>query len=173
MKRASAATASRPKNGAGRGVRRAANRSIPGKHATNRSIPGGDVTQKQPGNIEENSMRGNRKQSATGGGGPQGPPERAEEIRLSSAGTPERRARAKNGAGHATKLGDAGAKCPFYQKRMPTCIFCESPVPKTTVKIQFRLEADMKRHYSTYCCGRYDACEMYSAVMARYEDEEE
>lgn len=64
--------------------------------------------------------------------------------------------------------------CPFYRhddgRRVVTC---EGLVPESDTKLRFFSRDERERHMDRYCCGRYICCELYRALMGKYDDEEE
>lgn len=63
--------------------------------------------------------------------------------------------------------------CPFYQhddgKRIVTC---EGLVPDADTKLRFRSRRKREEHMERYCCGSYICCELYRALMGKYDEEE-
>lgn len=65
----------------------------------------------------------------------------------------------------------ADVGCPFYRhddgKRVITC---EGLIPQSDTKSRFESRAAQQRHMDAYCCGRYICCEIYRALMDKYEE---
>ena len=54
-------------------------------------------------------------------------------------------------------------KCPFY---------LYDDAPETTVATMFRHRSQLQQHMRIFCENAYACCELYRAVMTKYEDEE-
>lgn len=69
------------------------------------------------------------------------------------------------------KLGDREAACPFFRNHTRESIGCESPIPGSCLRINFRSAKGQARHYTNWCCANYKYCEIYRANMDTYEEE--
>lgn len=73
----------------------------------------------------------------------------------------------KNTAGRSVD-----ARCPFYRRDTASTVTCEGPVEESTVQIRFGRVCDCDIQVSGYCCGAYQYCPIYRAVMEDRYDEE-
>lgn len=65
-------------------------------------------------------------------------------------------------------------QCPFYRNmdRKGRKILCEGLEDQSNITISYRKKQMWQRQVNTYCCGRYKACEIYTAIMqAKYLDD--
>lgn len=71
--------------------------------------------------------------------------------------------------------GNSGAaQCPFYRARSEREVHCEGLLPESIAISRFRSRTDCKQQLSIFCCGRFQYCEMYRALMAeKYSDTED
>ena len=69
--------------------------------------------------------------------------------------------------------GKVYAKCPFYKfddfKRRR--ISCEGIVDDSTLALTFQRKKDYDTQLDVFCCEHYRKCEVYSILMAKYEDD--
>lgn len=65
-------------------------------------------------------------------------------------------------------------KCPFYlYDDGARRICCEGIAPETTVATMFHHRSQMQQHMRIFCENAYACCELYRAVMTKYDDDEE
>lgn len=65
-------------------------------------------------------------------------------------------------------------KCPFYlYDDSARRICCEGIAPETTVATMFHHRSQMQQHMRIFCENAYACCELYRAVMTKYDDDEE
>jgi len=74
----------------------------------------------------------------------------------------------------ATTYNAADVLCPFYRtddgrQRLR----CEGLIPDTSTTVWFCSRKGFRRHMEVYCCARFEYCERYLALMAKYADDEE
>lgn len=64
-------------------------------------------------------------------------------------------------------------QCPFFIKTevagSARRISCESPVPGSTIFLYFRSHEDYHAQHRIFCCEHYRKCEIYRAVMEKYD----
>lgn len=64
--------------------------------------------------------------------------------------------------------------CPFFNgkdtEHAGKKVFCESPVPGSTITLYFRKKKDFDMQYNIFCCDHYKNCEVYRAVVESYEE---
>ena len=68
----------------------------------------------------------------------------------------------------------ADIKCPFYRSmdRKQKKIVCEGLEDQSNVTLGYRRPDAWRRQMGTFCCGRYQACEIYRAIIeAKYLDD--
>lgn len=69
---------------------------------------------------------------------------------------------------------DVEVQCPFYlgqeDKFAGKKLFCESPVPESSMTLYFRRREDYQKQLRIFCCDHYKNCEVYRMVMQNYED---
>lgn len=62
-------------------------------------------------------------------------------------------------------------ECPFYRwddgKRR---VACEGPVEKSILTLTFATAGDQRIQVDTFCCGRYQNCEISRMLTELYED---
>ncbi len=72
-----------------------------------------------------------------------------------------------------TFKGKVDAQCPFYKyddgkkKR----IVCEGFVDRSTVALTYYLKEDYINQLWVFCCEHYKKCEIYRALMEKYEED--
>lgn len=63
-------------------------------------------------------------------------------------------------------------QCPFYKfddgKRRITC---EGLVEDSSVALIYRKKRDFTAQVDVFCCKHYERCEIYQALMKKYEEE--
>lgn len=61
--------------------------------------------------------------------------------------------------------------CPFYKyddgKRKITC---EGITERSSVTLMFRDKTDYEKQISVFCCAKYRNCEIYGALITKYEE---
>lgn len=63
--------------------------------------------------------------------------------------------------------------CPFYHRDdCHRAIVCEGIVPDTEARMKFGSTQERKRRMEIFCCGCYEKCEQYIALMSKYDEEE-
>lgn len=68
----------------------------------------------------------------------------------------------------------ADIRCPFYRdmERQGQKIICEGLEDRSSIILAYRKKQMWMRQMNTFCCGRYEACEIYQAIMqAKYLDD--
>ncbi len=70
------------------------------------------------------------------------------------------------------ELSDRDAKCPFFCAHNIQTIACESPVPDSRIKLNFATRKAKDIQYRTFCCNRYQYCELYQMNIQPYEEDE-
>lgn len=70
-------------------------------------------------------------------------------------------------------LEDLKVRCPFWKRaKRPREIRCEGLEDGMTIALRFNNEQNFIRHGTTFCCGRYEACEIYRAIVeAKYAED--
>ena len=71
-------------------------------------------------------------------------------------------------------MSDEYIRCPFWRERRKDryTIGCEGLTDKMRIILTWipGAKSEAKYYSRTYCCGRYDACEIYQAIMrAKYD----
>lgn len=71
-----------------------------------------------------------------------------------------------------TSQFDAIARCPFYiySKNQPASITCEGIEGAEKVELKFRKKVDKSEYMQDYCVEDYESCQIYRAVMEKYEE---
>lgn len=65
-------------------------------------------------------------------------------------------------------------KCPFYlYDDGAGRICCEGAVGGTTMATLFRHRGQLQQHMRIFCENAYACCELYRAVMTKYDEDEE
>lgn len=64
----------------------------------------------------------------------------------------------------------AAIKCPFFHGHVPTEISCEGILPDTTIKQIFPSKSARDRHEDIFCIDCYKNCEVYLAIIEKYEE---
>lgn len=63
-------------------------------------------------------------------------------------------------------------QCPFYKyddgKRRITC---EGLVDDSSLALIYQRKSDYETQINVFCCKHYEKCEVYSILVAKYEDE--
>ncbi len=70
-----------------------------------------------------------------------------------------------------TKMQDV--VCPFFVNANTVSIQCEGVVPDTLDRMSFPSSRPKTLHMKTFCCGCYENCERYVAIMKKYQEDEE
>lgn len=66
----------------------------------------------------------------------------------------------------------ADVRCPFYRHDDGSRIItCDGVIPDSDTKSRFPTRAARQNHMKLFCCDGYKTCEVYLAVMQRYEEE--
>lgn len=61
-------------------------------------------------------------------------------------------------------------QCPFYVRNdRKNSIICEGITDTSRVILRFSKQPEMLQQLKIFCCGRYGNCELYRAVMEKYE----
>lgn len=62
-------------------------------------------------------------------------------------------------------------ECPFYRSDDGRGkIICEGVTDDTSLILSFRKKEACQRHIEVYCCRHYKYCELYGAIMKKYEE---
>lgn len=69
------------------------------------------------------------------------------------------------------KLNGRDVVCPFFGYHTQLNIVCEGPIPDTNVRIIFKRIDTKTLHFVTFCCGKWDYCEMARKTGEKYEEE--
>lgn len=70
-------------------------------------------------------------------------------------------------------MNDSDARCPFFKANYGQKIVCESPIPGSTIHIEFDLKHDKYINYTIFCCGKYENCEIYRMMMGEYDNDDD
>lgn len=66
----------------------------------------------------------------------------------------------------------ADVQCPFYQfddgRRWITC---EGLIENSSLALIYHRKADYETQINVFCCEHYKKCEVYSILIAKYEDD--
>ncbi len=66
----------------------------------------------------------------------------------------------------------ADVQCPFYQfddgRRRITC---EGLIENSSLALIYHRKADYETQINVFCCEHYKKCEVYSILIAKYEDD--
>lgn len=70
-----------------------------------------------------------------------------------------------------TSKFDAIARCPFYitSQNQPPKITCEGIDGTEKIWLGFRKKIDKSEYMQDYCVEDYESCQIYRAVMEKYE----
>lgn len=61
--------------------------------------------------------------------------------------------------------------CPFYKwDDGKENIICEGLVDDSSIAAAFFSKADYEQHIIMRCCGQYDKCDTYKALLEKYEE---
>ena len=72
------------------------------------------------------------------------------------------------------KMSDREAKCPFFQRHDRISVQCEGPIFDTLARVTFESGEKKAQHFSLYCRGNFEMCEMYRSVYReKYEGTED
>jgi len=69
-----------------------------------------------------------------------------------------------------TTYDDVHALCPFFQSSDKNRIICEGIVKGSRTALEFTKQGERSRHRTLYCDCRYQQCEVYKALMKKYEE---
>ena len=61
-------------------------------------------------------------------------------------------------------------QCPFWRGENPTCIICEGPSFKETLRRRFPNKEAKTAMFRRYCCTNYKDCCVYKLVYSCYEE---
>lgn len=65
-------------------------------------------------------------------------------------------------------------QCPFYHgDNGESWIICEGLIPGTQLHSSFPRKSDYRLQIEVFCCDRYRNCEVYTALLKKYEEEEQ
>lgn len=68
----------------------------------------------------------------------------------------------------------AYVRCPFYRSdNGADRIICEGLVPGSQLQSYFKRNRDYRLQTEIFCCRHYDHCEIYAALLKKYEEEDE
>ena len=70
----------------------------------------------------------------------------------------------------ATTYNDVEIKCPFFREQTSSCISCEGLTEDSIIKLWFALQASKDLHRNAFCQGKYNYCEIYRMLEAKYEE---
>ena len=70
-----------------------------------------------------------------------------------------------------TQWIDRAVKCPFYRSAedKQLAVKCEGPVDGALLSIKFKRREDFERHFNGWCCGNYEACELFRVIASAYD----
>ena len=61
--------------------------------------------------------------------------------------------------------------CPFFRGHTVTDIGCEGITDETTIRLLFKNKQSRNRHEEIFCADKYTNCELYRAIMEKYEED--
>jgi len=67
--------------------------------------------------------------------------------------------------------GTAEVLCPFFRAHSPLEIGCEGITDSTVIKLIFSGKKERDLHESIFCAMHYRNCELYRAIMEKYEED--
>lgn len=67
-----------------------------------------------------------------------------------------------------TARDTAKIRCPFFRTHNNQSIGCEGIYEGCSLQINFAGLRGREWHEQVYCCGRFEACELYRAIMEQY-----
>lgn len=70
----------------------------------------------------------------------------------------------------ATTYKDVDILCPFFKELAPKGISCEGLTDDSIIKLWFNSPKSKDLHANIFCCNRYQNCEIYRMLEAKYED---
>lgn len=76
----------------------------------------------------------------------------------------------KNKAAQKTRWGTAEIRCPFFKKHEPKAISCEGITEDCVLRLVFTSQEGRERQESIFCSSAYEKCEIYRAIMEKYEE---
>ena len=64
-------------------------------------------------------------------------------------------------------------QCPFFRKDEPAVkrITCEGVGTSETTALYYTRQEDFRQQIRVFCCEHYKKCEIYRAIMEKYEEE--
>lgn len=60
--------------------------------------------------------------------------------------------------------------CPFFRGHTTTDIGCEGLSDETSIRLIFPSKSARDRHEEIFCIKHYKNCELYRAIMEKYEE---
>ncbi len=77
----------------------------------------------------------------------------------------------------ATSWLDHYAKCPFYlrgdHEKGRWTISCQGVTDASILQWRFRTKQDLEIQFKTFCCGKFERCEVYEMLGKTFEEDEE
>lgn len=74
----------------------------------------------------------------------------------------------------ATNWHDVYAQCPFYRrcctKDHPWTITCQGVTDASNLQWRFRTKQDLEIQFRTFCCGKFERCEVYEMLEKNFEE---
>lgn len=70
-----------------------------------------------------------------------------------------------------TLYDDVNARCPFFRYSEYRKISCEGITDGCSTNIEFDCKANRDLHRRVFCDAKYQNCEIYTMLEAKYEDE--
>lgn len=68
-----------------------------------------------------------------------------------------------------TGYGTEVIKCPFFKSHAKTVISCEGLTDDSVIRMVYRSSRGRELQENAFCAGRYEACEIYRAIVcAKY-----
>jgi hypothetical protein len=70
----------------------------------------------------------------------------------------------------ATTYKDVDIQCPFFKELAKKGVSCEGLTDDSIIKLWFSSPKSLDLHTEIFCCNRYQNCEIYRMLEAKYED---
>ena len=71
----------------------------------------------------------------------------------------------------STPFRSADVLCPFYRNEGNRALTCEGVAPGSVIIQRFRSNRGFEIQHETFCCKKYDFCEIYRMLMeAKYDE---
>lgn len=76
----------------------------------------------------------------------------------------------------ATNWHDVYAQCPFYRRcciKGQWIITCQGVTDASNLQWRFRTKQDLEIQFRTFCCDKFERCEVYEMLKKTFEEDEE